>query len=443
MRSMATKLLVASSLVATGSALNSIQLTTVTDELLAAIPEQTEGSLARGDMIGGMVRLPFHDAFGDGTTQDGCLGPNEDEHNGLEHVRAVVDPICADHAAYLSRADCWALAGNVAIVAAGGDEVQFRFGRKDCDDESAISDANQLPSANPDGNPWEHTLDVFQDRANISPREIVALMGAHSLGRVASDPDSNSGFSSLPWIRDTSGTVLSNRFFRDIAGVPWRMSTDIDGEWIHIPGPDQAPDALMLNTDMALVIDTSTCVPDGNRGTQFGGRADAEGNHPNPSNCEINEVPFASVKSFSDDNNLFKAEFSAAMQKLEELGYSEWELGAPISSTTLCAVTPSSSTKSCEGECTMEASEQFNVADKIAATRFPRDRSLNIGDTLTAASIEDCAALCVAEGLECKAVEYSARRTQCVLKSVFSDEVTTSIHTRFEVWDRENFCNTN
>lgn len=300
----------------------------------------------------GMVRLPFHDAFGKGTTPNGCLDPAETDHNGLPSVRAVVDPVCTKHSSYLSRADCWVLAGNVAIAAAGGQVIPFRFGRVDCDDESLYSDKGLLPSAKPGGNPWTHVSSIFHDRGGLSVREIVALLGAHSLGRPSSDANSNSGFSALPWVagpqnnlQNPGGDTLTTKYYSSIVGIPWTKSTTKTGEWLHNRPNDESPDALMLDTDMALAIDVSSC--DAKQGNiAFGG-----GQTPpnNAGGCRFNDLPYAELQRYAKSGmeDVWKAEFSVAVQKMTEMGYSSWVEGGSISATTLCEVTSTSSTKTC------------------------------------------------------------------------------------------------
>ena len=326
--------------------LSSAQLSSVAAELAAAIP--TASGFPRVDAIGGMVRLPFHDAFGERTVPDGCLDPNEGDHNGLEVVRDLIDPICAAHAGYLSRADCWVIAGNVAIVAAGGGTVPFRFGRLDCANETASVDTGLLPEAAPEGNAWDHITAVFgPDRAGMSTREIVALMGAHSLGRPSSDPNSNSGFTAVPWVPDVpdpanpGGDRLTYRYFRSITAVPWVHTDAVPGEWLHTPpGAGAAPDSLMLNVDMSLVINTSSCARVGNGG----GRITFGGTVVNQGDCIYNTEPADVVAEFAVRGNeaQWLGEFAGVMQKMTELGYSEWSLGGAISSTRLCEVTDES-----------------------------------------------------------------------------------------------------
>ena len=346
-------LLLAVAPVCTG--LTTAQLSQVIADLNGLIPSAPNYQ-GRADIVGGMLRLSFHDAFGEGTQPDGCLDPNESDHNGLRAVRAVVDPVCAAHKDDLSRADCWALAGNVAIEAAGGNPVPFRYGRVDCIDETASNDAGMLPSAKPDGNPWHHVLSVFHDRAGFSIREIVALMGAHSLGRPSSEPSDSSGFTALPWVRGNGGTnnvggsFLTTEFYSSITGVPWTKSTAIEGEWLHA-APGRTADTLMLNTDMGLVVDTSSCSTNGNRPVRFGGGGGRGGqgggfvsNPGNAGGCVFNQLPFDEVRRYAEQpESVWREEFTVAVQKMQEMGYSTWEStpssGGPIVSTWLLTVT--------------------------------------------------------------------------------------------------------
>jgi len=348
-------------------ALSQSQLDALKADITALIPT---GGNQEVDLLGAMVRLPFHDAFGHDTKMDGCLDPNLDDHDGLQNVRVVLDPVCEAHKDVVSRADCWAVAGNVAIEAAEGNPVPFRFGRVDCADEQTVSDfdgggESLLPSSNPGDNPWTHVQAIFGPaRANLSPREIVALMGAHSLGRVSSDAD-NSGFSTLPWVPGQFANRLSSVYYSEIAGVPWfkgwRSEIPLKaGEWLQARGPQPSVgtdllslsfESIMLETDMCLVIDTSSCdvVPLGLGTIIFG----AKGNgNKNPANCAFNSEPKAIVDEFARAGGqaLFLPAFSAAMHKLEELGYSSWNLGADSSTwmTTLCEVTATSTNKACD-----------------------------------------------------------------------------------------------
>jgi len=206
--------------------------------------------------------------------------------------------------------------------------------------------------------------DVFGYRARLSVREIVALMGAHSLGRPSSDATQNSGFSPLPWVdggpntNDLGGNFLTNRYFSTIATVPWRKSTTValSGQWT---AGGQTPDRIMLDTDMALAIDQSTCTaqPGGGGGTgnavSFGGGGPtAVANPTNNGNCIFNDPggttgPYAELQRYAaiNNNNLWKSDFTKVMQKMTEFSYSNWTFS--LTSTTLSEIT---STTLCTGK---------------------------------------------------------------------------------------------
>ncbi|QSS64247.1 hypothetical protein I7I51_01312, partial [Histoplasma capsulatum] len=90
-----------------------------------------------------------------------------------------------------------------------------------------------------------HIRDIF-GRMGFDDREMVALSGAHSLGRAHPDRSGYDG----PW--DFSPTVFTNEFFRLLVEEKWN--------WKKWSGPAQYTDnttktLMMLPTDMALVKD--------------------------------------------------------------------------------------------------------------------------------------------------------------------------------------------
>lgn len=191
-----------------------------------------------------------------------------------------------------------------------------------------------------------------------------SLTGAHSLGRPSSDATQNSGFSPLPWVdggpntNDLGGNFLTNRYFSTIATVPWRKSTTValSGQWT---AGGQTPDRIMLDTDMALAIDQSTCAaqPGGGGGTgnavSFGGGGPtAVANPTNNGNCIFNDPggttgPYAELQRYAanNNNNLWKSDFTKVMQKMTEFSYSNWTFS--LTSTTLSEIT---STTLCTGK---------------------------------------------------------------------------------------------
>lgn len=213
------------------------------------------------DILGGIVRLAFHDAgtfdAASGTGgADGCVELGAAANRGLEPIVGVLEPAVSAVQGTLSRADVWALAAGMAIELAGGPNLEFRVGRIDRD--ACVGDASRLPSAQGDR---AHIVDVFVTKLGFSERETAALMGAHVLGRAV---QANSGYNG-PWVPNSDR--FSNDYFRDLLARPWdlRSRPNFDGEartqWNGPAG------TMMLSTDIALAFDTSGgCTRAGGRG---------------------------------------------------------------------------------------------------------------------------------------------------------------------------------
>jgi len=130
-----------------------------------------------------------------------------------------------------------------AIEAMGGPVIPFKPGRTDFADDSKCPPRGRLPDASQAA---DHIRAVF-GRMGFNDQEMVALSGAHNLGRCHSD---RSGFHG-PWV--PNGTRFSNTYFRLLMNNEWTVK-----EW---DGPKQYSNTdfdeelMMLPTDMALVQD--------------------------------------------------------------------------------------------------------------------------------------------------------------------------------------------
>lgn len=146
-----------------------------------------------------MLRLAWHDAGTyDVKTKTG--GPNgsirnEEEYahgsnNGLKKAVDFCEEVKSRHPK-ITYADLYQLAGVVAVEVTGGPTIDFSPGRKD----SKISPKEgRLPDAKR-GAP--HLRDIFY-RMGLSDKDIVALSGAHTLGRAHPE---RSGFDG-PWTQE-------------------------------------------------------------------------------------------------------------------------------------------------------------------------------------------------------------------------------------------------
>jgi len=241
-----------------------------------------------------LVRLAWHNAgtFNKATSTGGSEGAamrfapeNEWGANaGLGTARALLEPIKAKFPT-LSYSDLWTLAGNVAIEEMGGPDLPFHGGRSDKDASAPALPDGLLPDA--DGrdkkaNPADHLRDIFY-RMGFNDREIVALSGAHALGRCH---ETSSGFWG-PWTR--APTTFSNEYFRLLLDEKWTIKKKHQGKkWT---GPEQyedkTGDLMMLPTDIALIKDAKM-------------------------------LPI--VKEYAKDEAVFFKDFAAAWTKLQENG---------------------------------------------------------------------------------------------------------------------------
>jgi len=198
-----------------------------------------------------LVRLAWH-AAGTYDKKDGSGGSSggtmrfepESKHGanaGLDIARNLLEPIRKRHPG-ISYGDLWTLAGAVAIEEMGGPKIPWRPGRVDAPDQKACPPDGRLPDASKGAN---HVRDVFY-RMGFNDQEIVALIGAHVLGRMHPN---RSGFDG-PWTR--SPTTFSNDFYVQLKENKW-----VKKKW---NGPEQfvnqdGGDIAMAPADMSFLSD--------------------------------------------------------------------------------------------------------------------------------------------------------------------------------------------
>ena len=196
---------------------------------------------------------------------------------GLDQAVAWLEPVHAKHAD-VSYADLYTLAGCVAVEAMGGPAVAWRAGRVDAMDPSAVTPDGRLPGA--DAGKPEATAAALRatfGRMGFDDREIVALSGAHALGRCHAE---NSGYVG-PW--QGTPTIFSNIYFKLLLKVNWTP----DERTKKFQYKDPSGTLMMLPSDLVLIQD--------DKFKKY-------------------------VEAYAKDKKLFYADFAAAFQKLEELG---------------------------------------------------------------------------------------------------------------------------
>jgi catalase (peroxidase I) len=198
-----------------------------------------------------MVRLAWH-ASGtyDKTTQTG--GSNgatmrydpestDNANKGLSIARDILHLVKVNHPE-ISYADLWTFAGCAAVEFCGGPKVPHFFGRADHVGGCYVVENGRLPDANLGA---EHLRQVFY-RMGFNDQEIVALSGAHTLGRCHIV---RSGFDG-PWTRNP--LKFDNEYFKNLIELDWKKK-EWDGplQFVDVP----TGELMMLPTDMALKTD--------------------------------------------------------------------------------------------------------------------------------------------------------------------------------------------
>ncbi|KAF2692096.1 class II peroxidase [Lentithecium fluviatile CBS 122367] len=199
-----------------------------------------------------LLRLAWH-ASGTYDKETGTGGSNgatmrfapEGDHGanaGLKAARDFLEPVKA-HFPWLSYSDLWILAGVCAIQEMQGPKIPYRPGRADRDLSFCTPDG-RLPDASKGAS---HIRAIF-GRMGFNDQQMVALSGAHALGRCHTDRSGYEG----PWT--FSPTTLTNDYYKLLLEEKWA--------WKKWNGPKQYEDVktkslMMLPTDMELIKDRS------------------------------------------------------------------------------------------------------------------------------------------------------------------------------------------
>lgn len=197
-----------------------------------------------------LLRLAWHDAGTyDAKTKTG--GPNgsirfgtmlaHGANAGLPWARDQVSTIKAEFPE-VNWADLIQVAGYTACDYCKGPSMTFRFGRKEAGDDYTPTPSDRLPDATQG---VQHLRDIFY-RMGFDDKEIVALSGAHTLGRAHKDRSGFEGnWTENPYHFDNSyyTELLKKVYNSNLLKLPTDLALLQEPsmrEWVEAFGKDQS-----------------------------------------------------------------------------------------------------------------------------------------------------------------------------------------------------------
>ena len=281
-------------------------------------------------LISGFARVAFHDCIGDGGC-DGCLDMSRPPNGGLTRYITILDGLFTRrYAKKMSRADFYALAAVAGLEKATScsqdkflGRYQLKFGRQDCSTVPHEDSQNNFP--NVVGN-IDDTLSYFAKEFGFNTRETVALLGAHTLGRVSME---TSGFEER-WVRNTlandvnPASVLDNEYYKELLR-PWvqvNITSPFNGrtraQWQdpNTPAntvstrlnPDQLP--MLLNVDFCFALNFTVIDAVGHIGCRICPRSNIL-----PGCCSLSPT-LPLVVQYANNNKLWLSDFTNVFMKM-------------------------------------------------------------------------------------------------------------------------------
>ncbi|XP_062101464.1 probable L-ascorbate peroxidase 6, chloroplastic/mitochondrial isoform X2 [Humulus lupulus] len=164
---------------------------------------------------------------------------------GLVNALKLLQPIKEKYSG-VTYADLFQLASATAVEDAGGPKIPMKYGRVDVSEPAQCPEEGRLPDAGPPS-PADHLREVFY-RMGLNDKEIVALSGAHTLGR--SRPErSGWGKPETKYTKDGPGAP---------GGQSWTVKwLKFDNSYFKDIKERKDEDLLVLPTDAVLFDDPS------------------------------------------------------------------------------------------------------------------------------------------------------------------------------------------
>lgn len=158
---------------------------------------------------------------------------------GLQNAAKFLQPIAKEFP-WISHGDLYTLGGVVAIQEMQGPKIPWRPGRVDADEKDTPANG-RLPDASQGAGYVRH----YFERFGFTDQEIVALIGAHCLGKTHLK---NSGYEG-PWGAATN--TFTNEFFINLMNEDWKLEKNEAGNKQY----NSDKGYMMLPTDYSLTQD--------------------------------------------------------------------------------------------------------------------------------------------------------------------------------------------
>jgi cytochrome c peroxidase len=251
------------------------------------------------------------------------------DNGGLDRPIGDLQPIVDQYAPLgLSRTDVWMLSGLVASEVATprelrddvGDFPLRWFGRRTCDGGDMLGGPHRDLCHGTAGTQTVRTF--FQNEFNFGDQQIVAIMGAHSVGRMRREDTGNEGTWDKTPTRLDSGYYLEATFvapdFRlvevDNSDLGGSIPNTVQWQGIADEGEDTETVITMLNSDLALVMDVNDV-----------GEIDCDFLDDNDNACS-RDTPFRPfMEEFAEDTELFLNDFRDVLNLMIDHGHSKDE----------------------------------------------------------------------------------------------------------------------
>lgn len=166
---------------------------------------------------------------------------NDPSNMGLQNAKAFLEPI-HEQFPWISHGDLYTLSGVTALQEMQGPKVPWRPGRVNLSEE-ATPDNGRLPDAE---NGADYVRNFFS-RFGFTDQEVVALIGAHALGKTHMK---NSGYEG-PWGAATN--TFSNEFYVNLLNEQWKAEKTEAGNTQY----NSPSGFMMMPTDYSLREDNT------------------------------------------------------------------------------------------------------------------------------------------------------------------------------------------